>query len=57
MKIGAGILTLVLGRVVYCVAKKLRQEAARRCELRELDARLDRAVEQTMDCSDPITKY
>lgn len=55
--IGTGVLTLVLGRVVYCVAKKLLAEASRRSELRELDARLDRAVEDTMDCSDPITKY
>ncbi len=55
--IGTGVLTLVLGRVVYCVAKKLLAEASRRSELKELDARLDRAVEDTMDCSDPITKY
>lgn len=56
-KVGAGILALVFAKAMMVVAKKLREEAIRRQDQRALDARLDEAIEETMDCSDPITKY
>lgn len=56
-KVGAGILTFVFAKAMIMVAKKLREEAIRRQDQRALDARLDEAIEETMDCSDPITKY
>ncbi|MEQ1934072.1 MAG: hypothetical protein ABL962_09355 [Fimbriimonadaceae bacterium] len=51
--LGVGAVTIMIGLVGYEVAQQIRKGRCRK----HLDHKLDLALADSMDCSDPITKY